>query len=77
MLTEKELAVIQRRAKGESQKQIARALGISQAAVSKFESNAHRKIIEAEETLKLARRSGAQIEQGATGKRVAYRRSQR
>ncbi len=72
MLTEKELIVLQRRARGESQQRIANALGISQAAVSKFESNAHRKILEAEQLRAITRELKITIEQGLAGQRVRY-----
>lgn len=77
MLTEKELAVLQRRAKGESQREIAKALKVSQAAVSKFETNAHRKILAAQEILELSNRLGLDIDEGLAGKRVRYGRSKR
>lgn len=76
MLTEKEFDVLQRRARGESQQAIARTLKISQAAVSKFETNAHRKILEAEALLKLTRKLGIKTRKGAIGKRVTYDTSQ-
>ncbi len=70
MLTEKELEVLTRRLHGESQHAVAKALRISQAAVSKFETNARRKILEAEETLALAKRLGLAVEEGLGGKRL-------
>lgn len=72
MLTEKELEVLTRRARGESQQTISRALKISQAAVSKFETNARRKILEADEVLRLAGRLGIRIEEGIGGKHTTY-----
>jgi len=72
MLTEKELEVLTRRARGESQQAIAHALKVSQAAVSKFETNARRKILEADEVLGLAGRLGIRIEEGIGGKHTAY-----
>jgi transcriptional regulator len=76
MLTEKELQVLQRRARGESQQQVARALKISQAAVSKFETNAHRKILEAERLLGLSSDLGILTRDGLGGRRVAYKRGE-
>jgi transcriptional regulator len=73
MLTEKELAVLQRRAKGDSQQEIAKALGITQAAVSKFETNAHKKILEASELFRITETLGLKIEQGQLGSRVQYK----
>ena len=72
MLTEKELEVLTRRARGENQRAIAKALKISQAAVSKFETNARRKILEADEILALSGRLGIRIEEGIGGKRTTY-----
>ncbi len=72
MLTEKELEVLRRRAAGEGQQAIARALAISQAAVSKFETNAHRKILEASQLLALSEKFGLALEEGLAGKRVSY-----
>ncbi len=72
MLTEKELEILRRRMRGESQRTIADALGISQAAVSKFETNSQRKILDAEELLRIARELGITVEDGLAGKRVAY-----
>ncbi len=72
MLTEKELEVLRRRAAGESQQQIARVLSISQAAVSKFETNAHRKIVEAGTLLEVAQGLGIGLGDGLAGKRVLY-----
>lgn len=77
MLTEKELAVLQRRARGESQQDIARALSISQAAVSKFETNAHRKILEAERISELCKELGITTRAGLAGTQVEYGRRRR
>jgi len=60
MLTEKEIQVIELRKKGLTQIDVAKKLSITQAAVSNFEKNAHRKISEAKETLKIARGMGIQ-----------------
>ena len=76
MLTEKELEVLRRRAAGEQQ-QIARSLGISQAAVSKFETNAHRKIIGATQLLEISRKLGLSLEEGLAGKRILYQGKER
>lgn len=72
MLTEKEVEVLRRRAAGESQQQIAHILNISQAAVSKFETNAHRKIVEADRLLEVAQGLGLSLGDGLAGKRVLY-----
>ena len=72
MLTEKELDILTRRAHGENQQRIAKALGISQAAVSQFETNAHRKILEAETLRAIVKKLGMTTEEGLAGRRVRY-----
>ena len=57
-LTSKEIQVLELRSKGLTQKEVAKKLGISQAAVSHFEKNALRKIDEAKKTLEEAKRLG-------------------
>ncbi|MGV8168985.1 MAG: LuxR C-terminal-related transcriptional regulator [Candidatus Nanoarchaeia archaeon] len=47
MLTEKEIRVLELRNKGLTQVEVAKKLGISQAAVSSFEQNAMRKLDDA------------------------------
>jgi len=54
-LTDKEKQVLELRSKGLIQSDVAERLGISQAAVSDFEKNAKRKIVEAEATIAFAR----------------------
>lgn len=56
MLTEKEIEVLELRARKLTQIEVSKKLDISQAAVSHFEKNALRKIKEAEETMQVARR---------------------
>ena len=56
MLTEKEIRVLELRAKKLTQIEVSKKLGISQAAVSHFEKNALKKIKEARETIKTARK---------------------
>ncbi len=72
MLTERELEVTLRRARGESQKDIAKALKITQGAVSQFETNAQRKLIDAHKTLELLSQKGVTVEEGAIDKIVQY-----
>lgn len=62
MLTDKEIRVLELRQKGLTQVEVARRLGITQAAVSNFEKNAYRKIAEAKETLKKAEELGVSDE---------------
>jgi Tfx family DNA-binding protein len=54
LLTEKEIEVLRLRKSELTQVEVAKKLGISQAAVSSFEKNALRKINEAHSTVKLA-----------------------
>jgi len=56
MLTEKEIRVLELRAKRLTQIEVSKKLNISQAAVSHFEKNALRKIKEAKTTISVARR---------------------
>lgn len=58
MLTAKEIKVLELRAKGLTQIEVSKKLRISQAAVSHFETNALKKIREAKETMKVARKLG-------------------
>ncbi|MBC8500845.1 MAG: helix-turn-helix domain-containing protein [Nanoarchaeota archaeon] len=58
MLTQKEIEVLELRAKELTQIEVSKKLGISQAAVSNFEKNALRKIREARQTLEEAKRLG-------------------
>ncbi len=72
MLTDHELDILRRRAAGESQAQIAKALGITQAAISKAETNAQRKIIDAERYMQLLKTFGVSIEDNISGRKVVY-----
>ncbi len=72
MLTAKELEVLRRRARGETQQQVAKALAVSQAAVSKFETNGHRKLIDAELLIRVSKTIGIVTEEGTVGRRVVY-----
>ncbi len=58
MLTEKEIQVLEHRRQGLTQVEVAKKLGITQAAVSNFEKNAYRKISDAKRTLETARKMG-------------------
>ena len=58
MLTEKEIQVLELRAKKLIQVDVSKKLKISQAAVSHFEKNALRKINEAEQTMEIAKKLG-------------------
>lgn len=58
MLTEKEIEVLELRAKKLIQIDVSKKLKISQAAVSHFEKNALRKIKEAEQTIEIAKKLG-------------------
>jgi transcriptional regulator len=58
MLTEKEIQVLELRAKKLTQIEISKKLNISQAAVSHFINNSLKKIIEAENTMEVAKKLG-------------------
>jgi transcriptional regulator len=58
MLTSKEIKVLELRAKKLTQVEVSKKLDISQAAISHFENNAHKKIKEAEQTLEVAKKLG-------------------
>jgi transcriptional regulator len=58
MLTEKEIEVLELRAKKLIQIDVSKKLKISQAAVSHFEKNALRKIKEAEQIIEIAKKLG-------------------
>ncbi|MFH0869502.1 MAG: sigma factor-like helix-turn-helix DNA-binding protein [archaeon] len=58
MLTEKEIRILELRAKKLTQVEVSKKLDISQAAVSHFEKNALRKIKESEQTLEIAKKLG-------------------
>jgi len=58
LLTEKEIQVLELRAKKLIQVEVSKKLKISQAAVSHFEKNALRKIKEAEQTLQIVKKLG-------------------
>jgi Tfx family DNA-binding protein len=57
-LTSKEIQVLELRAKGLTQIEVAKKLDISQAAISHFEKNALKKIEDAKRTLEETRRLG-------------------
>jgi transcriptional regulator len=54
-LTEKEINVLQLRNQGLTQVEVAKRLKISQAAVSDFEKNAYRKLVDAQQMLEFAK----------------------
>ena len=58
MLTEKEIQILELRAKKLTQVDVSKKLDISQAAVSHFEKNALKKIKEAESTIEIAKKLG-------------------
>lgn len=58
MLTEREIRVLELRRKKLTQLEVSKKLRISQAAVSHFETNALRKIAQARETMKVAKKLG-------------------
>jgi len=58
MLTEREKKVLELRAKGLGQNEIARRMKITQAAVSQFQTNAYKKIKESVELIEFAKKKG-------------------
>lgn len=62
LITKKELDVLKLRQKGMKQTDVAKKLGITQAAVSKFESNALSKIIRAKKLVELADEMGLEVQ---------------
>jgi transcriptional regulator len=54
MLTKKEIEVMKYRKSGLTQVEVAKKIGISQAAVSSFEKNAFKKMEDAKAVLKIA-----------------------
>lgn len=58
LLTEKEREVMELRAQGLNQYEIARRMKVTQAAVSQFQTNAHRKIKEAVKLIDFAKKKG-------------------
>ncbi|MCF7872399.1 LuxR C-terminal-related transcriptional regulator [Candidatus Woesearchaeota archaeon] len=63
MLTKKEIQVLELRKKGLKQIEVANSLKITQAAVSKFETNALSKIKEAKRTIELIKKMNLEIEE--------------
>ncbi|MGV8168989.1 MAG: sigma factor-like helix-turn-helix DNA-binding protein [Candidatus Nanoarchaeia archaeon] len=59
MLTEKEIEVLRLRKASLTQVEVAKKLGISQAAVSSFEKNALKKIEDAENTFAYGKKIGS------------------
>jgi transcriptional regulator len=57
-LTDKEITVLRLRSQGLTQHAVADQLGISQAAVSSFETNAHKKLQDAQTMLAFAKHAG-------------------
>ena len=61
MLTEKEIEVLKLRKKGLKQSEIAKGLGISQSAISSFESSISKKINDSVGILELLKELGIDI----------------
>ena len=62
MLTEKEIRVLELKKEGFTQVEIAKKLGITQAAVSGFYTNAIAKIKSSFETVELAKKLGIKVD---------------
>lgn len=67
MLTDKELQVLLLRERGLLQVEIARRLGITQGAVSRFEANARKKAREALTSLEILRHLGIELGERPVG----------
>lgn len=63
MLTKKEREVLQLRQKGMTQVEAAKKLGVTQAAVSKFEKNALDKLRRAKKIVSWAEKLGLEVEE--------------
>lgn len=72
VLTDKELDILLRRAKGETPSKIAHALKITRAAVSQFENNARRKLIEEERMREILKKNNITIIDSPAGKKLSY-----
>jgi transcriptional regulator len=62
ILTDKEIRVLELKREGLTQVQIAKKLGVSQAAVSGFYTNAIAKIKSSYETVELAKKMGIKVD---------------
>jgi transcriptional regulator len=60
-LTEKEIAVLQLRGQGLTQEEVAKRLKVSQAAISSFETNAYRKLQDAQAMIAYAKSEGIKV----------------
>jgi transcriptional regulator len=58
MLTNREIEILKLRKRGLKQEEIAKKLNLSQPAISKFESNAKKKIKDALEKIRVAKELG-------------------
>ena len=63
MLTRKEVQVLELRSKGLKQIEVSKKLGISQAAVSKFENNAKEKIRKAYRIIEIAKKLKVEVQE--------------
>lgn len=63
MFTRKEIAIIELRKKNLTQSEVAKKLKITQAAVSKFEKNAFKKILDAKKIISLSDKMGVNVDE--------------
>ena len=62
MLTRKEIEILELRKKNLTQSEVAKKLKITQAAVSKFEKNAYKKILDAKKILYISNKMGVEVD---------------
>ena len=72
MLTKRELEITLRRASGESQRDIATALKITQGAVCQFEKNAEKKLIDATDIIEFLANKGVKVTDSTYGREVVH-----
>lgn len=72
MLTRREVDVLLRRSKGESQQHIAEALKMTRGAVCQFEKNAEKKLVEATDILEFFGDNDVKVINDLYGKRVEH-----
>ncbi len=63
MLTKREIEVLELRKKGLKQSEAAKKLGVTQAAISLFEKNAHRKIRDTVKDLQIIKKMGIKYDE--------------
>lgn len=62
MFTRKEIEILELRKKNLTQSEVAKKLKITQAAVSKFEKNAFKKILDAKKIISITNKMGVEVD---------------